>query len=153
MLVDLARNDLGKVSKPGTVRLLWQERRETFSRLEHLVSSGSGQLKPGVGPIDALGAVFPAGTVSGAPKIRATHLLRAEERTWRGPYAGTVGLIRPGGEAHWGLTIRSAFLDARNMFTAAGAGIVHASEPQREFDETLTKLSQLEATLLGSDRR
>ncbi|HYB77709.1 MAG TPA: chorismate-binding protein, partial [Thermoplasmata archaeon] len=86
MLVDLARNDLGSVSRPGSVRLVWEERRERFARLEHLVSRVGGHLKLGLGPWDVLAAAFPAGTVSGAPKIRATQLLRQEERTWRGPY-------------------------------------------------------------------
>lgn len=149
MLVDLARNDLGRVAEPGSVRLLVEERRERFARLEHLVSHVGAQLAPGAGPWQALAATFPAGTVSGAPKIRATQLLRREEGTWRGPYAGTVGLLRPGGRATWALTIRSAFATRQDLYTAAGAGIVHRSRPAREFQETLTKLAQVEASLVG----
>jgi len=149
MLVDLARNDLGSVARPGTVRLLWQERRERYARLEHLVSRVAARLRPGVGPWEAIGATFPAGTVSGAPKIRATELLRREEGTWRGPYAGTVGLLRPGGRADWALTIRSGFAAGRSLYTAAGGGVVYRSEPRREFQETLTKLAHVEATLVG----
>jgi anthranilate/para-aminobenzoate synthase component I len=149
MLVDLARNDLGSVARPGTVHLLFQERRERYARLEHLVSRVAAQLRPGVGPWEALAATFPAGTVSGAPKIRATELLRREEGTWRGPYAGAVGLLRPGGRADWALTIRAGFAAGRKLFTAAGGGIVYRSEPRREFEETLTKLAHVEATLVG----
>ncbi|MGP8072237.1 MAG: anthranilate synthase component I family protein [Thermoplasmata archaeon] len=149
MLVDLARNDLGRVARAGSVRVLWKERRVRYAQLEHLVSRVGAQLRPGLGPWDALAATFPAGTVSGAPKIRAVELLRREERTWRGPYGGSVGLLRPGGRADWALTIRSAFAAGARLYTAAGAGIVHGSDGDREFDETLTKLGQLEASLLG----
>lgn len=149
MLVDLARNDLGSVAVPGTVHLLFQERQERYARLEHLVSRVAARLRPGVGPWEALGATFPAGTVSGAPKIRATELLRREEATWRGPYAGAVGLLRPGGRADWALTIRSGFSAGRTLYTAAGGGIVYRSEPRREFEETLAKLAHVESTLLG----
>ena len=149
MLVDLARNDLGSVSRPGTVRLVWEERREKFARLEHLVSRVAGRLRPGTGPWSALAGAFPAGTVSGAPKIRATELLRKEERTWRGPYAGTVALLRPHGEADFALAIRSAFAAGSTLYTAAGAGIVHRSRPDREYAETLSKLEHVEATLAG----
>lgn len=152
MLVDLARNDLGRISRPGSVRLVWQERLERFARLEHLISRVQGDLLPSVGPWGALAATFPAGTVSGAPKIRATELIRREERTWRGPYAGAVGLIQGNGEAAWALAIRSAFARGDRLYTAAGAGIVWHSEPEREFQETLLKLEELESTLVG-DRR
>jgi len=151
MLVDLARNDLGSVSRAGSVRLIWEERRERYARLEHLVSRVGGRLKPGVGPWQALAAAFPAGTVSGAPKIRATELLRAEERTWRGPYAGAVALLRPRRRADFALAIRSGFAAGSRLYTAAGAGIVHRSQPAREFAETISKLSQVEATLVGRD--
>jgi len=147
MLVDLARNDLGTVARPGSVRLLSRERLERYARLDHLVTRVGATLRSGRGPWDALAAAFPAGTVSGAPKIRATELLRREERTWRGPYAGTVGLLEPGGRAIWALAIRTAFAAGSRLYTAAGAGIVHRSEPRREFLETLTKLAQVESTL------
>jgi anthranilate/para-aminobenzoate synthase component I len=152
MLVDLARNDLGSVSRPGSVRLVWEEHREQYARLEHLVSRVRGRLKPSVGAWGALAAAFPAGTVSGAPKIRATELLRKEERTWRGPYAGTVAWLRPGRRADFALAIRTGFAAGRRLYTAAGAGIVHRSEPDREFDETLSKLAHVEAALAGGVR-
>lgn len=149
MLVDLARNDLGLVSRPGSVHLVWEERRMRYARLEHLVSRVAGRLKPGVDPWTTLAAAFPAGTVSGAPKIRATELLRGEERSWRGPYAGAVACLRPHGEADFALAIRSGFAARSRLYTAAGAGIVHRSRPRREFEETLSKLAHVEATLVG----
>ncbi|MCI4372503.1 MAG: anthranilate synthase component I family protein [Thermoplasmata archaeon] len=149
MLVDLARNDLGRVARPGTVRVLWKERRQRYAHLEHLVSRVAGRLPRGVGPWEVLRATFPAGTVSGAPKIRATQWLRREERTWRGPYGGTVGLLRPGGRADWALAIRGGFATRGSLYTAAGAGIVHASIPNQEYDETLLKLANVESALVG----
>ncbi len=145
MLVDLARNDLGRVARPGSVRVLWRERRVRYAELEHLVSRVEARLRPGLDSWDALRATFPAGTVSGAPKIRAIELIRREEGTWRGPYGGSVGLLRSAGRADWALTIRSAFAAGSRLYTAAGAGIVHSSEGDREFDETLTKLELLES--------
>jgi len=152
MLVDLARNDLGAISRPGSVELVWEERPQRYARLEHLVSRVRGHLRRGVGPWSALAATFPAGTVSGAPKIRATELLRAEERTWRGPYAGTVAWLRPHRQADFALAIRTAFAEGRRLHTAAGAGVVHQSVADREFDETLSKLEHVEATLVGGAR-
>jgi anthranilate/para-aminobenzoate synthase component I len=149
MLVDLARNDLGSVARTGSVRLLARERLERFARLDHLVSRVGAQLRTKVGAWEALGAAFPAGTVCGAPKIRATELLRREEGSWRGVYAGTVGLLERGHRADWALAIRTGFAAGSRLYTAAGAGIVHRSEPRREFDETLTKLAHVEAVLVG----
>ena len=150
MLVDLARNDLGKVCRAGSVRVLRQEVRIRYARLEHLVSRVGGRLGPEQDAVSALASAFPAGTVSGAPKIRAIQLLRREERTWRGPYAGAVGLFGPSREADFALAIRTAFAVGPRLFTAAGAGIVRASRPTQEWEETLHKLSTLEAILAES---
>jgi anthranilate synthase component 1 len=150
MLVDLARNDLGRIARPGSVRLRWTERRLRVARMEHLVSRVEASLRDGVGAWEALSATLPAGTVSGAPKIRATQLLRAEERTWRGPYAGAVGWISARNRADWALTIRTGFAAGNRLYTAAGAGIVHRSEPHREYTETLAKLALIESILAGS---
>jgi anthranilate synthase component I len=149
MLVDLARNDLGGVARPGTVRVVARERLERYARLDHLVSRVEAELPRGAGPWDVLAAAFPAGTVVGAPKIRATELLRREERSWRGPYAGTVGLLEGGARARWALSIRTAFAWRDRLYTAAGAGIVRRSRPGREFEETLLKLAQVESALVG----
>ncbi len=150
MLVDLARNDLGKVCQPGSVRVLRQEVRVRYAHLEHLVSRVGGDLRPEETAVSALASAFPAGTVSGAPKIRAIQLLRREEQTWRGPYAGAVGLFGPGRQADFALAIRTAFAFGPRLFTAAGAGIVQASRPKQEWEETHHKLSTLEAILAES---
>jgi anthranilate/para-aminobenzoate synthase component I len=150
MLVDLARNDLGTVAIPGTVRLRSRERLERFARLSHLVTRVEAELPSNVGPWEVLAAAFPAGTVAGAPKIRATELLRREERSWRGVYAGAVGLLGPGPRAAWALAIRTAFAAGDRLYTAAGAGVVQRSTPRREFEETLVKLAQVERALVGS---
>ncbi len=152
MLVDLARNDLGRVARPGSVRLLWSERLVRYARVEHLVSRVGAALGARVRPWDVLRAAFPAGTVSGAPKIRATELLREEEGSWRGPYGGAVALLEPRHRATFALAIRSAFGVGDRLYTAAGAGIVHRSGPTREFHETLAKLSVVEGTLAGRFR-
>ncbi|MFZ0892192.1 MAG: anthranilate synthase component I family protein [Thermoplasmata archaeon] len=149
MLVDLARNDLGKVARPGSVRLLSVERVERYARLEHLVSRVGARLQPGLSALAMLGATFPAGTVSGAPKIRATQLLRRVERTWRGPYGGAIG-FQSAREGRWALAIRTAFAASDRLYTAAGAGVVARSRPSREFDETLVKLAQVESSLVGA---
>ncbi len=149
MLVDLARNDLGRIARPGSVRLGWTERTLRVARMEHLVSRVEATLVPGAGPWEALAATFPAGTVSGAPKLRATELLRSEERTWRGPYAGTVGWVSARDRADWALAIRTGFAAGERLYTAAGAGIVHRSRPGREFDETRAKLGLVESVLAG----
>jgi anthranilate synthase component 1 len=149
MLVDLARNDVGRVSEMGTVRITRRETKVPYSKLEHLVSRVVGRLAPGRTALDALGAAFPAGTVSGAPKIRATQLLRREEGTWRGPYGGAVGIFDGPTEAEFALIIRSGFASRGKVYTAAGAGIVHLSEPDREWRETLTKLASVEEALTG----
>lgn len=148
MLVDLARNDLGRIARPGRVRLVWRERTERFAQLEHMITRVEARLRPDVGPWTALAATFPAGTVSGAPKIRSTQLLRREERSWRGPYGGAVGLVGRDGTAAWALAIRTAFAAGDRLYTAAGAGIVWPSEPRREYLETLTKLAEVEASLV-----
>lgn len=160
MLVDLARNDIGRISTTGSVRLARRETKVPYARLEHLVSRVVGELTPGRDALDALASTFPAGTVSGAPKIRATELLRREERTWRGPYGGAVGLLRAGGtgrdsvlnQVDFALTIRSAFAMGGKVHASAGAGIVHLSSPEREWEETLTKLSTLESSLAGGGK-
>lgn len=152
MLVDLARNDLGAVADPGSVRLAWKERRLRYAQLDHLVSRVAARVRPDLTGWGLLRSTFPAGTVSGAPKIRAVELLRREEASWRGPYAGAVGLLRPARRAAWALAIRSAFAAGSRLYTAAGAGIVHRSEPRREWEETLAKLAVVENVFVSDGR-
>jgi anthranilate synthase component 1 len=143
MLVDLARNDIGKVSEFGSVYVPEFMRVETFSHVQHIVSKVQGTLRPEVQPLDALAAVFPAGTVSGAPKPRAMEIIAELERFPRGPYAGGVGYLSFNGNLDSAITIRSAFVNGDNIRLQAGAGIVADSDPRREFEETEQKLGAL----------
>lgn len=143
MLVDLARNDLGRVSVPGTVRVDRFMDVERFSRVMHIVSRVSGNLEPERNGVDALRATFPAGTVSGAPKIRAIETLDTLEEHPRGFYAGVVGYLEPGGNLDSCITIRSAVKKDGVFILQAGAGIVYDSVPEKEYDETEAKLSAL----------
>jgi anthranilate synthase component 1 len=139
MLVDLGRNDLGRVSAPGTVRVNQFMEVERYSHVMHLVSQVSGDLQPGLRGVDALRACFPAGTVSGAPKIRAMEIIAALEPERRGPYAGAVGFLGYGGSLETAITIRTIVLKDGIAHIGAGAGIVADSDPAREYVETVNK--------------
>jgi anthranilate synthase component 1 len=143
MLVDLARNDLGRVCAPGTVRPTELMAVERFSRVMHIVSTVEGDLRDGLTPLDALAATFPAGTVSGAPKRRAMEIIAEEEPTPRGPYAGAVGYLTFAGDLDVCITIRTAVLQDGMAHVQAGAGIVYDSDPERELRETEAKASAL----------
>ncbi len=143
MLVDLARNDIGKVSEFGSVYVPEFMRVETFSHVQHIVSKVQGTLRPEMQALDALAAVFPAGTVSGAPKPRAMEIIAELEGVPRGPYAGGVGYLSFNGNLDSAITIRSAFVNEGNLRLQAGAGIVADSDPRREFEETGQKLGAL----------
>ncbi len=147
MLVDLARNDLGKVCSFGTVRVPDFMRLERYSHVQHLVSRVEGTLADGKDAFDALAAVFPAGTVSGAPKPRALEIIHELEGTARGPYAGVVGYFSLNGAMDTAITIRTLFADGPTYFLQAGAGIVADSDPRRELAETEAKLGGLKAAL------
>ncbi|MGZ8281988.1 MAG: anthranilate synthase component 1 [Allosphingosinicella sp.] len=143
MLVDLARNDVARVSAAGTRRVAKLLTVERYARVMHLVSSVTGALRPGMDALDALQACLNVGTLSGAPKIRATQLLRETERTKRGPYGGAIGWINGDGMMDTAVVIRSAVVKAGTAFVRAGAGIVHDSDPAREAEETRRKASAL----------
>ncbi len=139
MLVDLARNDLGRVAVYGTVqvpRVMYVER---FSHVMHLVSDVQARLRAGLSCLDALMATIPAGTVSGAPKIRAIQIIDALEKSPRGPYGGAVGYIGFDGNLDTCITIRTAALEHGEARVGAGAGIVADSDPAREYEETVNK--------------
>lgn len=148
MLVDLGRNDLGRVCRPGSVhvpRLMGVDR---FSHVMHLVSVVTGRLREGVDALDAFAASFPAGTVSGAPKIRAMELIEELEAVRRGAYAGAVAHIAPGAASLDAcITIRTAVVRRGRVFVQAGAGVVNASRPERELAETEEKARALLAAL------
>lgn len=143
MLVDLARNDVGKLAIPGTVKVTKYQDVERYQHVMHLVSEVEGQLPSSVHPLDALTACLPAGTVSGAPKIRAMQLISELEATQRGVYAGAVGYLSAGGNLDAALAIRTAVISDGFIDIQAGAGVVYDSDPIKEYEETLHKARSL----------
>ncbi len=143
MLVDLARNDVGKVSTYGSVRVPEFMQVQGYSHVQHIVSRVVGNLRPGCESYDALKAVFPAGTVSGAPKPRAMEIIEELEPIRRGPYAGAVGYHSCNGNADFAIAIRTLFADGDKANVQAGAGIVADSVPEREWFETEQKAQAL----------
>ena len=143
MLVDLARNDLGRVARIGTVRVREHAVLERFARVQHLVSRVECDLAAGRDALDALAASFPAGTVSGAPKVRAMELLAALEPETRGPYAGAFGYLDTAGNLDTAIVIRSFVARDGILSVQAGAGVVWDSDPAREREETLHKARAL----------
>jgi anthranilate synthase component 1 len=143
MLVDLGRNDIGRVSRPGTVAVTKYMEVEKYSHVLHLVSHVEGRLRPGLDALDALRAVFPAGTLSGAPKVRAMQLIAAAEGERRGLYGGAVGYLGYDGNLDTAITIRSAVLKDGQAHVHTGAGIVAGSVPESEFEETEHKAAAL----------
>jgi anthranilate synthase component 1 len=140
MLVDLGRNDVGRVAEYGSVRLTVDKAMERYSHVQHIVSEVRGRLRADRDAVDALRACFPAGTVSGAPKVRAMQILDGLEPTRRGPYAGAVGYVGWGAAAlDTAIAIRTAVLQDGLAYVQAGAGIVADSDPEREFAETESK--------------
>lgn len=139
MLVDLGRNDLGRVSLPGKVKVSQLMNVEKYSHVMHLVSNVFGRMAPGRNAFDALRACFPAGTVSGAPKIRAMEIIEELEPTRRGPYAGAVGYFSNFGNMDMCINIRSVTFHKDKAYIQAGAGIVADSDPAKEYDETVRK--------------
>jgi anthranilate synthase component 1 len=143
MLVDLSRNDLGRICAPGSVVVEEFMQVQEFSHVQHLVSKVSGHLMPGRGALDALAATFPAGTVSGAPKVRAMNIIDSLEGSPRGVYAGAVGYLSCSGDLDTAIAIRSAFVADGRIRFRAGAGIVADSVPEKEFLETEAKMGAL----------
>ena len=147
MLVDLGRNDLGRVSSPGTVTVDELMEVEYYSHVMHIVSNVTGTLAPGKDAFDALRATFPAGTVSGAPKVRAMEIIAELEPAARGPYAGTVGYFGLDGAMDMCITIRTFVLAGGRAYLQSGAGIVADSDPEREYEECLHKVRALHHAL------
>ena len=139
MLVDLGRNDVGRVAKIGSVRVSELMTVERYSHVMHLVSNVEGELREGLDAFDVLAACFPAGTVSGAPKVRAMEIIEELEPTRRGPYAGSVGYFSYSGNMDTCITIRTLIVKDGKVYVQAGAGIVADSDPEREYVETLNK--------------
>ena len=139
MLIDLGRNDTGRVSEAGTVQVGEQFVIERYSHVMHIVSEVTGRLLPGLSYADVLRATFPAGTVSGAPKIRALEVIRELELIKRNVYAGSIGYIGWHGDADTAIAIRTAVIKDGRLHVQAGAGIVYDSDPEKEWDETMNK--------------
>lgn len=139
MLIDLGRNDVGRVSEPGTVEVGDRFVIERYSHVMHIVSEVTGRLKDGLNYADVLRATFPAGTVSGAPKIRALEVIRELEPVKRNVYAGSIGYISWHGDADTAIAIRTAVIQDGKLHVQAGAGIVYDSDPQKEWEETMSK--------------
>jgi anthranilate synthase component I len=147
MLVDLGRNDLSRVCRAGSVRVARSLEVERFSHVSHLVSEVVGELREGVTPFELLRACFPAGTVTGAPKIRAMQIISELEGYRRGPYAGAVGYLLPGGTMDTCIALRTMVVADGIVRIQAGAGVVADSEPAAEHRECLAKLAALEAAI------
>lgn len=139
MLIDLGRNDAGRVSKTGTVELTDKMVIERYSHVMHIVSNVTGELTPGLDAVDVLEATFPAGTVSGAPKIRAMQIIDELEPVKRGIYSGAVGYLSWSGNLDTAIAIRTAVIKDKQLSIQAGAGIVHDSVPENEWAETMNK--------------
>jgi anthranilate synthase component 1 len=143
MLVDLARNDLGRISEFNSVKVPELMVIEKYSHVMHIVSDVIGKLRNGLDQFDVLHATFPAGTVTGAPKIRAMEIIDELEKTKRGPYAGTVGYFGFSGNLDSAITIRTTVMKDGYAYIQAAAGIVADSDPEKEYNETLNKMKAL----------
>ena len=157
MLIDLARNDVGRIAVPGTVRLPLKMEVERFSHVMHIVSEVDGAVDPRFGPWDVLNATFPAGTLTGAPKVRAMQIIRELEARPRGAYGGAIGYITRGGEFDFAIAIRTVVMRKGRFEVSAGAGVVADSIPELEAKETRNKaraaLAAIEAARANASRR
>ena len=143
MLIDLGRNDIGRISQTGTVKISEKMVIERYSHVMHIVSNVEGKLHPDINAMDVLRATFPAGTLSGAPKIRAMEIIDEVEPERRGVYGGAVGYWSWSGNMDMAIAIRTAIIKDGRLYAQAGAGIVYDSNPDSEWQETLNKASAL----------
>ncbi|MEW6167600.1 MAG: anthranilate synthase component I [Pseudomonadota bacterium] len=143
MLIDLGRNDVGRVSEVGSVRLTEKMVIERYSHVMHIVSNVTGRLRPGLDALDALAATFPAGTLSGAPKVRAMEIIDELEPLKRGIYGGAVGYLGWDGNMDTAIAIRTAVIKDGQLHVQAGCGVVADSVPQSEWDETMNKAAAM----------
>jgi anthranilate synthase component 1 len=147
MLVDLGRNDVGRVAQTGSVHVTEQMVIERYSHVMHIVSNVEARLKPGLNAIDVLRATFPAGTVSGAPKVRAMEIIAELEPTRRAAYCGSIGYLSVTGDMDTSIVIRTILTSGGRAYFQAGGGIVADSDPAAEYEETLDKARALIASL------
>ena len=153
MLVDLGRNDVGRVARFGTVNVSRLEEIERYSHVMHIVSEVEGILRDDLSAVDAFCAGFPAGTVSGAPKIRAMEIIDELEPTRRGTYAGTVGYLDFAGNLDTCIAIRTLLIHQGMATVQAGAGVVADSVPESEYFETTHKASAVHDAIRMAERR
>jgi anthranilate synthase component 1 len=153
MLVDLGRNDVGRVGEPGSVHVTQFMDVERYSHVMHLVSHVTGKLRADLSPFDALRAGFPAGTVSGAPKIRAMEIIAELEGQRRGVYAGAVGYFGYDGTLDTCIALRTLVLKDGVAYAQAGGGVVYDSDPSLEFEETENKLGAALQAIEEAERR
>ena len=139
MLIDLGRNDVGRIAEVGSVKTTEEMKIEKYSHVMHLVSNVVGKIKKGLTSIDVLKATFPAGTLSGAPKIRAMEIIDELEPDRRGVYGGAVGYLSWTGNMDVAIAIRTAVIQGKNLSVRAGGGIVYDSDPESEYQESLNK--------------
>jgi len=147
MIVDLERNDLGRICRTGTVEVSRLAGLESYAQVHHLVATVTGRLRPGTGLPEILRATFPGGSITGAPKIRAMEILDVIEPTRRGPYTGAAGWIDVSGDMDLQIAIRTAYRSGSRVWYQVGAGIVWDSDPRAEYEETLAKGAALAAVL------
>jgi len=152
MLVDLGRNDLGRVCDYGTVKVPKMMYVERYSHVMHIVSQVEGKLRAGMDAFDLLRATFPAGTLSGAPKVRAMEIIEELESTRRGTYAGAVGYFSFDGSMDTCITIRSVLMRGDTVTVQSGAGIVADSDPTREYEETLNKAKAVASAIQYAEK-
>ncbi|MBK9122212.1 MAG: anthranilate synthase component I [Chloroflexi bacterium] len=152
MLVDLGRNDIGRVSEYGSVKVTRMMEVERYSHVMHIVSQVEGRVRPGADAFDLLRAVFPAGTLSGAPKVRAMEIIEELEGTRRGTYGGAVGYFSYDGSMDTCITIRSLLMQGSQVHLQVGAGLVADSDPAREYEETLNKGKALAEAIRFAER-
>ncbi len=152
MLVDLSRNDVGRVAEPGSVAVPHMLEVERYSHVMHLVSHVTGQLREDLRPVDALRAIFPAGTLTGAPKIRAMEIISSLEPDQRGPYGGATGFFNLDGDLDLAITIRTLVLKDGVAHIQSGAGVVADSQPDREYEETMNKARAVLAAIAAAER-
>jgi para-aminobenzoate synthetase component 1 len=149
MIVDLLRNDISRVCQVGSVAVPALCELETFANVHHLVSVVTGQLRPACNAVDLLAACFPGGSITGAPKIRAMHIIHELEPTARGPYCGTVAWLGFDGAMDSSIVIRTLVRNGTQLFAQAGGGLVADSVPAHEYAESVLKAQPLLAALTG----
>ena len=152
MIIDLERNDLGRVCQFGSVKVVDPLSVESFAQVHHLVATVEGQLRPGLGPVDLIRAVFPGGSITGAPKIRTMEIIDELEPNRRGLYTGAIGYLSRGGRSAFNIAIRTMIAEGDRVSYQVGGGIVADSDPLMEYHETLHKGRALRAVLQAEDQ-